>query len=106
MFSVSIGNSIISGTGFDFINGFHDTAKFNRNISNLPEFLTKASNYNDAAVLNFCRCIVSSKVAHTISSGLVNKSLPQYVIISALSGSNIGISLHGILEFQQFVPTL
>ncbi len=83
MFSVSLVAVIILALGFDFINGFHDTAN-SIATSVSTRVLSPRQAITMAAVLNFLGAIVSSKVAHTISSGLVNISLPQYVIISAL----------------------
>jgi len=88
MFSVSLVVVIILALGFDFINGFHDTAN-SIATSVSTRVLSPRQAITMAAVLNFLGAIVSSKVAHTISSGLVNISLPQYVIISALSAAII-----------------
>ncbi|QHI73655.1 inorganic phosphate transporter [Aminipila terrae] len=73
---------------FEFINGFHDTANaiatsvYTRALSAKEAILL-------AAVMNFCGALVSEKVALTISKGLVNIELEQYVILSALIGAII-----------------
>lgn len=68
---------------FDFINGFHDTANsIATSIS--TRVLTPQKAIIMAAVLNFLGAVVSSNVAKTISGGLVNGSLPQYVIIATI----------------------
>lgn len=68
---------------FDFINGFHDTANaIATSVS--TRVLSPRQAILMAAVLNFVGALMSEKVAKTISKGLVNGSLEQYVIISAL----------------------
>jgi len=68
---------------FEFINGFHDTANaiatsvYTRAISAKNAILL-------AAVMNFAGALVSDKVAKTISKGLIDIHLEQYVILSAL----------------------
>ncbi|MGP1569344.1 MAG: anion permease [Eubacteriales bacterium] len=68
---------------FEFINGFHDTANaiatsvYTRALQPKQAILM-------AAVCNFIGALVSEKVALTISKGLVNIDLEQYVILSAL----------------------
>ncbi|MBN7772405.1 inorganic phosphate transporter [Clostridium aminobutyricum] len=68
---------------FEFINGFHDTANaiatsvYTRALSAKNAILL-------AAIMNFCGALVSDKVAKTISKGLVNIQLEQYVILAAL----------------------
>lgn len=68
---------------FDFINGFHDTANaIATSVS--TRVLSPRQAILMAAGLNFAGALVSESVAKTISSGLVNGELEQYVIISAL----------------------
>lgn len=74
---------IILALGFDFINGFHDTAN-SIATSVSTRVLTPRQAIIMAAVLNFAGALVSEKVAKTISKGLVHGSLEQYVIIAAL----------------------
>lgn len=68
---------------FDFINGFHDTANaIATSVS--TRVLSPRQAIIMAAVLNFVGALVSESVAKTISSGLVNGHLEQYVIVAAL----------------------
>ncbi len=68
---------------FDFINGFHDTANaIATSVS--TRVLSPRQAIIMAAVLNFAGALISESVAKTISSGLVNGSLEQYVIVAAL----------------------
>ncbi len=80
---LSLAVVIILALGFDFINGFHDTAN-SIATSVSTRVLSPRQAIIMAAFLNFVGAMVSSKVAKTISGGLVNISLPQYVIIGAL----------------------
>nr|WP_315019493.1 anion permease [uncultured Aminipila sp.] len=73
---------------FEFINGFHDTANAIA-TSVYTRALTAKEAILLAAVMNFCGALVSEKVALTISKGLVNIELEQYVILSALIGAII-----------------
>lgn len=74
---------IIIALTFDLINGFHDTANaIATSVS--TRVLTPRLAIIMAAVANFVGALFSTGVAHTISSGLVNGSLEQYVIIAAL----------------------
>jgi len=74
---------IILALGFDFINGFHDTAN-SIATSVSTRVLTPRQAIIMAAVLNFVGALISEKVAKTISKGIVFGSLEQYVIIAAL----------------------
>jgi inorganic phosphate transporter, PiT family len=74
---------LILALTFDFINGFHDTAN-SIATSVSTRVLTPRTAIVMAAVLNFAGALTSEKVAKTISKGLVNGSLEQYVIIAAL----------------------
>ncbi|MCX7711206.1 MAG: inorganic phosphate transporter [Clostridia bacterium] len=74
---------VILALTFDFINGFHDTAN-SIATSVSTRVLTPRAAIIMAASLNFLGALMSEKVAKTISKGLVNGSLEQYVIISAL----------------------
>src|SRR5512135_237676 len=68
---------------FDFINGFHDTANaIATSVS--TRVLSPRNAIIMAAILNLVGALGSSKVAKTISGGLVSGNLPQYVIMSAL----------------------
>lgn len=73
---------------FEFINGFHDTANaiatsvYTRALSARRAILL-------AAVMNLIGAMASEKVAATISKGLVDVELEQYVILAALIGAII-----------------
>ena len=73
---------------FEFINGFHDTANaiatsvYTRALSARKAILL-------AAVMNLVGAMASEKVAATISKGLVDVKLEQYVILAALIGAII-----------------
>jgi len=74
---------------FDFINGFHDTANSIATTVS-TRVLSPRRAILMAASLNFLGALVSTNVAKTISTGLVdatkfqNAAIPQYVIIAAL----------------------
>ena len=71
---------------FEFINGFHDTANaiatsvYTRALSAKYAIML-------AAAMNLLGALVSEKVASTISKGLVDVTLEQYVILAALIGA-------------------
>ena len=73
---------------FEFINGFHDTANAIA-TSVYTRALTPKKAIMLAAVMNLVGAMVSEKVAMTISSGLVDVALEQYVIFGALIGAII-----------------
>ncbi|MCR4436421.1 MAG: inorganic phosphate transporter [Clostridiales bacterium] len=81
--SVTLVAVVIISLAFDFINGFHDTAN-SIATSVSTRVLSPRQAILMAAVLNFVGALMSEKVAKTISKGLVNGSLEQYVIIAAL----------------------
>lgn len=75
---------IIFAIGFDFINGFHDTANSIATTVS-TRVLSPAQAIIMAATLNFVGALISHSVATTISKGLVNSSnLPQFVVLAAL----------------------
>lgn len=74
---------VIIALGFDFINGFHDTANSIATCVS-TRVLSPRQAIIMAAVLNFAGALTSEKVAKTISTGLVQGNLEQYVIIAAL----------------------
>jgi PiT family inorganic phosphate transporter len=74
---------IIFALVFEFINGFHDTANAIA-TSVYTRALTARKAIILAGVMNFFGALASEKVAMTISKGLVNVELEQYVILSAL----------------------
>ena len=73
---------------FEFINGFHDTANAIA-TSVYTRAMTPKKAIALAAVMNLVGAMVSEKVALTISSGLVNVTLEQHVILGALIGAII-----------------
>lgn len=73
---------------FEFINGFHDTANAIA-TSVYTRALTPKKAIALAAAMNLVGAMVSEKVAMTISSGLVDVELEQYVILGALIGAII-----------------
>lgn len=81
--SITLVAVIVLALGFDFINGFHDTAN-SIATSVSTRVLKPRQAILMAAVLNFVGALMSEKVAKTISKGLVHGSLEQYVIIAAL----------------------
>jgi inorganic phosphate transporter, PiT family len=68
---------------FDFINGFHDTAN-SIATSVSTRVLSPKQAIIMAALLDFTGALLFSKVAETISAGIVSVSIPQYVVIAAL----------------------
>ena len=70
---------------FDFINGFHDTAN-SIATSVSTRVLSPKQAIVMATVLNFVGALVSSKVAKTISAGLIKSNAPygQYAIVATL----------------------
>ncbi len=79
---------IVCALLFEFINGFHDTANAIA-TSVYTRALTTKQAIMLAAAMNFCGALVSERVALTISKGLVNIELKQYVILAALIGAII-----------------
>ncbi|MDD6190537.1 MAG: inorganic phosphate transporter [Firmicutes bacterium] len=73
---------------FEFINGFHDTANAIATAV-YTNALTPGRAIALAAVMNLIGAMASEKVAGTISKGLVDVELEQYVILSALIGAII-----------------
>jgi PiT family inorganic phosphate transporter len=73
---------------FEFINGFHDTANAIA-TSVYTRALTTRRAILLAAVMNFVGALTGDRVASTISRGIVNESLQEYVILAALIGAII-----------------
>ena len=71
---------------FDFINGFHDTAN-SIATSVSTRVLTPGAATLMSAGLNFLGALISAKVAETIASGIVTRTLPAVVIAAALCGA-------------------
>ncbi|MCX7710820.1 MAG: inorganic phosphate transporter [Clostridia bacterium] len=74
---------VVLALTFDFINGFHDTAN-SIATSVSTRVLTPRAAIIMAASLNFLGALMSEKVAKTISKGLVQGSVEQYVIVGTL----------------------
>ena len=70
---------------FDFINGFHDTAN-SIATSVSTRVLSPKQAIIMATILNFVGALVSSKVAKTISAGLIKSNAPggKYAIVATL----------------------
>lgn len=79
---------IITALIFEFINGFHDTANAIA-TSVYTKALTPRCAIILAAIMNLLGAMVSEKVAGTISKGLTDVKLEQYVILAALIGAII-----------------
>ena len=79
---------IVIALVFEFINGFHDTANAIA-TSVYTKALTPQKAILLAACMNLLGALVSEKVAGTISKGLVDIELEQYVILAALIGAII-----------------
>ena len=75
---------------FEFINGFHDTANAIATAV-YTKALTPGRAIALAAFMNLIGAMASEKVAGTISKGLVDIQLEQYVILAALIGAIIWI---------------
>lgn len=73
---------------FEFINGFHDTANAIA-TSVYTRALTPKKAILLAAAMNLVGAMTSEKVAMTISRGLVDVALEQYVILGTLIGAII-----------------
>ncbi|MEI8216275.1 MAG: inorganic phosphate transporter [Eubacteriales bacterium] len=83
MLSISLIIVVILAVTFDFINGFHDTANSIATTVS-TRVLTPAMAIVMAASFNFLGALASEKVAKTISKGLIDGHLEQYVIMAAL----------------------
>lgn len=81
--TISLIAVILLALAFEFINGFHDTANAIATTVS-TRVLTPRVAIVLTAVMNFVGALASDKVAKTISQGLVNGSIEQYVIIGAL----------------------
>src|SRR5689334_804245 len=78
---------VILAIGFDFINGFHDTATaIATSVS--TRALTPRVAIIMSASLNLLGAFLSTKVAKTVGADIVNPStIPQTVIVAALLGA-------------------
>lgn len=76
---------IILALGFDFINGFHDTA--NSIATSIgTKVLTPMQALGMAAVMNFVGALLNTEVAKTIGTGIINNGIatPQIIAIALL----------------------
>ncbi|MCL1891468.1 MAG: inorganic phosphate transporter [Coriobacteriia bacterium] len=77
---------VIAALAFEFINGFHDTAN-SIATTVYTKALPVAGAIALAAGMNFLGAFVSEGVAKTISQGLVEDALTDWVILAALLGA-------------------
>ncbi len=95
---------VLLALAYDFITGFHDTAN-SIATSVSTRVLSPRIAVMMAAGLNFLGALVSTNVAKTISTGLVNvdkaNPLPQYVIIAAL----VAAIVWGLLTWYFGLPS-
>ncbi|MDR0888471.1 MAG: inorganic phosphate transporter [Coriobacteriales bacterium] len=79
---------VVVAIGFEFVNGFNDTAN-----SIATSVYTRAMGVGTAILLasamNFVGALVSENVAHTIITGLINVDISDYTILAALIGAVI-----------------
>lgn len=89
MLSLTLVCVVILAVGFDFINGFHDTANvIATSIS--TRVLTPRIAILIAAVFNFVGALTNQNVAGTVANDLIdNKLINLYVIIAALTSAII-----------------
>ena len=85
---------------FEFINGFHDTANAIATAV-YTKALSPTKAIAMAALMNLFGAMASEKVAGTISKGLVDVELEQYVILSAL----IGAILWNLFTWWRGIPS-
>src|SRR2546421_4196096 len=79
--------AVVFALGFDYINGFHDTANAIATVVS-TRVLTPRNAIIMAAILNFVGALVSVSVAKTIAKGLIDpKGATQWVILAALIGA-------------------
>jgi inorganic phosphate transporter, PiT family len=78
---------VVLAIGFDFINGFHDTANaIATSVS--TRVLTPRAAIIMSAALNLLGALISVKVAKTVGADIVNpKLIPQTVVMAALLGA-------------------
>ena len=92
---------VVLAIGFDFINGFHDTANaIATSVS--TRVLTPRAAIIMSAILNLVGALLSVKVAKTVGADIVNPALiPQTVVIAAL----IGAILWNLLTWYLGIPS-
>ena len=80
---------VILAVGFDFINGFHDTANAIATSVSTRVLTPKAAIIMSAS-LNLLGALISVKVAKTVGADIVNPTtIPQTVVMAALIGAII-----------------
>ncbi|MDR0852770.1 MAG: inorganic phosphate transporter [Clostridiales Family XIII bacterium] len=88
MFSITVVFVVIFALGFEFLNGFNDTAN-----AIATSVYTRALSVGHAILLassmNFIGALVSQGVAQTIVEEVVNANLQEYVILAAIIGAII-----------------
>jgi PiT family inorganic phosphate transporter len=77
---------IIFALGFEFLNGFNDTANAIA-TSVYTRALTVGKAIALAAVMNFIGALVSESVADTIVSGIITVNITEHVVLAALIGA-------------------
>ncbi len=81
--------TIIAALAFDFINGFHDTANAIATVVS-TRVLSPRTAILMASVLNFAGALLTTGVAKTVASGLVDAtSINSLVVLSAVIGAII-----------------
>lgn len=80
---------IVAALGFDYINGFHDTANAIATCVSTRALTIRTAIFM-AAFLNFAGAMVSTKVAATIGKGIVDKDyVTQMVVLAGILGAII-----------------
>src|ERR1700686_2855746 len=80
---------IVSALVFDYVNGFHDTANAIATSVSTRALSVKVA-ISMAAVLNFAGAMVSTKVATTIGTGIVDPiNVTQMVVLAGVFGAII-----------------
>lgn len=80
---------ILAALGFDYINGFHDTANAIATCVSTRALTVKSAIFM-AAILNFTGAMISTKVAATIGKGIVDKdNVTQMVVLAGILGAII-----------------
>src|SRR5579871_1920685 len=78
---------VLCALGFDFINGFHDTANAIATVVS-TRVLTPRAAILMASTLNIAGAFLSTAVAKTIADGIVKSgSITQSVILAAIIGA-------------------
>ena len=92
---------IILALGFDFINGFHDTA--NSIATSIgTKVLTPMQALGMAAVMNFVGALLNTQVAKTIGTGIINNGIatPQIIAIAL-----VGAIVWNLITWYLAIPS-